>query len=694
MQTIKVEQNLEKDIRFIKGIGEKRALSFNRLGVFTVYDLINYYPRDYKDFSTTTPIINTVIGETYCVKAVITEDCSVNYIRKSMVLYKLTACDHTAALKLTFFNNRYIQSLLKKGKSYYFYGKITGSGHYREMVSPDFESGDVLPSLRPIYRLTSNLSSRQIGSAVKSVLDEIEEQNDDPLPDFIREKYKLCHINYAISNIHFPEDIEALKTARRRLAFQELVTLSLGMAILKSHTSVTNAPIFKEIDYRDFLSKLSFEPTGAQLRAIKECSSDMISSDPKAALKSMNRLLEGDVGSGKTLVAAALCYFAFKNSYQSALMAPTEILATQHYNSLLSLLSDCSVNVALLTGATKPSEKRKIKEKLKSGEIDLIIGTHALLTQDVEFKNLSLVITDEQHRFGVTQRASLVTKGSDPHVLVMSATPIPRTLGLIIYGDLDISILDEMPKGRQKIETFCVTSSLHERIYRFLKKHIDNGNQAYIVCPLVEESTEEGSENLISATEYAQSLQDNQFKNYKIGLLHGKMKPSEKEQVMKDFIEKKYDILVSTTVIEVGVDVPNAVVMVIENSERFGLSQLHQLRGRVGRGKDKSYCILVSDSRNELTKKRLDILTKTNDGFKIAEQDLTLRGPGDFFGNRQHGLPELKIADLCDDMDILKETQEVAKEILANDPKLEKPNNKSLKELVSSMFEKDTIVFN
>jgi ATP-dependent DNA helicase RecG len=678
----------DREIQYLKGVGEKRALLFNRLGIVTVGGLLRYYPRSYQDFSAPSDIKDTVPGDTRCIKAVVTAPARVSLVRPGMTLYKFRVADDTAVCDITFFNNKYVVDMLKTGQAYYFYGKIGGSLFKREMTSPEFEPGDTEPCLRPIYALTAGLTSRQIAGAVKQSLTLCEEDTSDGLPDMLRKKYTLCHINFALSNVHFPKDRDALETARRRLVFEELLTLSLGMSMLRSHSDANDAAVCASSDFSRFYAKLPFEPTGAQVRAINEGAADMSRSTP------MNRLVEGDVGSGKTAVAAALCWHAAQNSLQSALMAPTEILAQQHFHTLTTLLAPCGLSVGLLTGGTAPSEKQRIIRMLKAHQLDVIVGTHALLSEGVGFDKLGLVITDEQHRFGVGQRASLASKGHDPHVLVMSATPIPRTLGLIIYGDLDVSILGEMPKGRQKIETFCVDSSKRQRIYNFIKKHIAQGLQAFIVCPLVEESDNENTERLIAAETYAEKIAKTDFRGYRVGLLHGRLKPAQKEKVMRAFANGELDLLVSTTVIEVGVDVPNAVIMVVENAERFGLSQLHQLRGRVGRGAAQSYCILISDAHGKEAAARLRTLCETSDGFKIAEKDLELRGPGDFFGSRQHGLPELKIADIFSDMEVLKMAQQAANDIIKRDPKLEKPENAGLKALANSMFSKENIIFN
>lgn len=677
----------DRDIQYLKGIGEKRAQLYRRLSVNTVGDLLRYYPRSYLDFSHTKNIIETIPEETCCIRAIITAPAKVSMVRRGMTLYKFKAADDTAVCDITFFNNKYITDLLKEGSEYYFYGKIGGSRFKREMTSPEFIKSTEEVAMRPIYPLTAGLSSRNVASEVKLALSLCEENISDVLPDTLRQKYGLCHTAFALQNIHFPKDKDALETARRRLVFEELLTLSLGMSFLRHRNLSYDAEACPPTDFNLFFGKLPFEPTGAQKRAIGEGAYDMSRKIP------MNRLVEGDVGSGKTVVAAALCYNAAQNSLQSAMMAPTEILAQQHFLTLSKLLSPCGVSVGLLTGSAPAGERKKILKMLKTRELDVVVGTHALISQDVEFQRLGFVVTDEQHRFGVGQRAALASKGRDPHVLVMSATPIPRTLGLIIYGDLDVSILDEMPRGRQKVQTFSIDSTKRRRAFDFIKKHLSQGRQAFIVCPLVEEGETE-TQGLAAATAYAEKVAKEDFKDYRVGLLHGKMKPADKESVMRSFVQGELDLLVSTTVVEVGVDVPNAVIMVVENAERFGLSQLHQLRGRVGRGSEQSYCILISAAHGKQSAQRLRTMCETTDGFKIAEKDLELRGPGDFFGKRQHGLPELKIADIAGDMDILKTAREAADRIIKIDPQLCSKEYSGIKSLMTNMFSKEDIAFN
>lgn len=669
---------LESDIRYIKGVGEKRALLFNRLGIFSLRDLLFFFPRAYEDWSNISEIRNTRVGQTACVRGIVTFTPEKAVLRKGMTVYKTGVTDGTDVMKITIFNNRFSAMMLEEGKEYLFYGKVGGNFLSREMTNPMVVKSEQGAGIRPVYPQTANLSSRSIEKTVRTALDLSKELLEDSLPEEVRQKYSLCTLAFALENIHFPKSDYDLYCARRRLIFEELLVLQLGMIMLRGR-NVRRTGIKLQKDFsEEFYSLLPFTPTKAQKRAVSEALGDMTGSAP------MNRLLQGDVGSGKTAVAAALIYNCAKNNIQSALMAPTEILAAQHYETMKKFLENTGIEPVLLTGSATPKQKNLIKEKLRKGEAMLAVGTHALIQKDVEFKNLGFVVTDEQHRFGVAQRGSLRDKGDNPHILVMSATPIPRTLALIIYGDLDVSVLDELPPGRQKTETYAVRGELRTRAMNYVKKHIDMGYQGYIVCPLVEESEFDG--DMKSAEQYAKELKNGIFKNYSVDLLHGKMKSGDKDEVMKKFARGETDILVSTTVIEVGVDVPNAVIMVIENAERFGLSQLHQLRGRVGRGDIKSTCILISDAEGEEAKSRLDIMCKTTDGFKIADFDLKLRGPGDFFGSRQHGLPELKIASMLTDTKIMSEAQKTAREITEKDPSLKGIKNKGLLQSVARLF--------
>lgn len=663
-------------VQYIKGVGEKRAQSLKKLGISTLYDAVHFYPRAYTDFTLITPISKLKDGETACIKATVACEVSKTVIRQKMTVFKTLATDETGIIHITVFNNKYAAEALEVNREYFFIGKVNLSYGKFEMSNPLIEPYTENLSFRPIYPQTASFRSKQCEKLIKNCLAILKESNlKDPIPNSIRRKYKLCHEIYALSNIHFPSSQKDLEIAKERLIFEELFVLQCGLMSLKSKSE---AQTFYKIqnDYtNEFISSLPFTLTNAQLRCIKECTSNMKSSKP------MNRLLQGDVGSGKTVVAACLIYNAVKNGFQCALMAPTEILAKQHFETFKKLLPS-NINIVLLTGSVTASKKAKIKEEIKEAKTDIVIGTHAILTENTQFSRLGLVVTDEQHRFGVNQRSALSNKGKSPHILVMSATPIPRTLSLIIYGDLDISIIDELPKGRIKIDTFAVDSSYKTRIYNFIKKHLDMSLQAYIVCPLVEESETVAT----AAVEYAKELSQNDFKDYKVGVLHGKMKPKEKALIMSRFSSGEINLLVSTTVIEVGIDVPNAVIMVVENADMFGLSQLHQLRGRVGRGKNKSYCILISDSQTQTAKERLNAMCKTQNGFIIAEEDLKLRGPGEFFGSKQHGLPNLKIADLLGDMETLKKTRDATKEVFENDPKLQMEENAGLKEAVSRLF--------
>ena len=667
----------DTSIQYIKGVGEKRAQQFKKLGISTLFDAVHFYPRTYTDFTNITPISKLRDGETFCVRAIVGSGVSKAQLRQGMTIYKTIAADETGILHITIFNNRYAAESLKEGTEYFFIGKVNINFGSFEMSNPLIESYSEELFMKPVYPQTAMLKSKQTEKVIKNALLAIRDSDiKDPIPDRIRQKYKLCHEQYALTSIHFPKSFKDVEIARERLIFEELFVLQCGLMSLRKRQKEKS--FYKiENDYTiEFLNYLPFTLTNAQRRCIDECMESMGKDEP------MNRLLQGDVGSGKTVVAAALMYNAARNGFQSALMAPTEILAQQHYKTLRGLLPE-DIEIILLTGSVTAAKKRQIKEAVKNGSVHIVIGTHAILTEDTEFKNLGLVVTDEQHRFGVSQRSGLSNKGKSPHVLVMSATPIPRTLSLIIYGDLDISVIDELPKGRMKIDTYAVDSSYKERIYNFIKKHLDKGLQAYIVCPLVEET----ESAMTSAVKYAEELSKKEFRDYKVGLLHGKMKPKDKKEVMEGFSKGEIQLLVSTTVIEVGIDVPNAVLMVIENAHMFGLSTLHQLRGRVGRGKEKSYCVLISDAENENSKKRLSVMCKTNNGFVIAEEDLKLRGPGDFFGSKQHGLPDMKIADLLGDMVMLKHTQDAAKEIFEKDPLLINPAHQGLKDRVNRLFE-------
>ena len=662
----------EYDIRYLKGVGEKTARLYNKLGIFTVDDLIRHYPRKYLDYGNTVSVKDAPPDTPVFIKATMITPVKESMIRKGLTLYKCNFSDGETVIRVTIFNNKYLAKALRTFDDYILYGKVEKTFTSASMSSPQIERADKA-EVHPVYPTTEKLSVKAISNSGRNAL-ALVGKIPETLSDDILKKYDLVSLDFATRQIHFPSDEKNIEPARHRLIFDELLTLQLGLLKLKEKDVKGNSCKIKKDFTNEFYSLLPFTPTGAQQRAVADCIEDMQSD------RMMNRLIQGDVGSGKTAVAGAVIYTVIKNGAQAALMAPTEILATQHFESFKKLFASTDVRVALLTGSVKAGEKKEIKRALCNGEIDLIVGTHALIQNDVEFENLGLVCTDEQHRFGVQQRANLAMKGDNPHLMVMSATPIPRTLGLIIYGDLDISLLDELPPGRQEIRTDVVTSAYHKRIYKFIRDAVDRGEQAYIVCSLVDE----GESDLISAKEYADNLAKNEFVGYSVGLLHGKMKPAEKDKVMQSFAEGETQILVSTTVVEVGVDVPNATVMLIENADRFGLSQLHQLRGRVGRGKNKSYCILVSDNKSDSSRERLQVMKHTSNGFDIADYDLKSRGPGDFFGKRQHGLPDLKIADMLEDTETLRQCRECALKMLESDPRLD--GYPELCERINNMF--------
>ncbi len=656
---------LSTSVRYIKGIGEQRAKSLEKLRIFTLRDLISYFPRDYEDRRTFRKIRDLEPGETACVTAMAAAPPTLNRVRKGMELVKVRAVDETGALDVTFFNQTYMRDHIQAGEHYTFFGKAEVQGSRRTMVNPLVErenSRTMTGRIMPVYPLTAGISQLTMTRSVEQGLAACRDLLPDPLPDEVRRDHQLCHTGYAYDQIHFPDDENTLAIARRRLAFEELFLLAAGMQVLSRRREELSCTPLRDLDLTAFYGSLPFSLTGAQQRAVDEILADLASGRP------MNRLVQGDVGSGKTMVAAAAMVCAARSGRQTALMAPTEILAEQHYKGLAPLLEGLGISCALLTGAARAKERRAVLEGLESGRLQAVIGTHALISPDVTYRDLGLVVTDEQHRFGVGQRSALSAKGERPHLLVMSATPIPRTLALMIYGDLDVSVIDELPPGRQRIDTFAVTGAYRPRIYKFLAREIAAGRQAYMICSMVEEN---GADDRKAVTEYARVLQEQVFPQLRVACVHGRMKGREKEAVMAAFAGGEADILVSTTVVEVGVDVPNATVMVIEDADRFGLSQLHQLRGRVGRGKHKSYCVLITDNRSEETLARMRVMAQTGDGFRIAEEDLRLRGPGDFFGRRQHGLPALKVADLSWDMALLKEAQQAARALLDRDPGLE-----------------------
>ncbi len=649
---------INDNIQYLKGVGPKRAELLKKLDIETVGDLIYHLPRNYFDFTSPVTIANSILDETNVIHCRVVSKLPPARIRKGMTIYRLVVTDGENDMSVVIYNSEYLFKSLEIGNDYILCGKVTGNMTSFEMSSPIVLNASSNERILPIYPLTDGITQTYLRACVKKALEQLKNEDLEILDKNTVLGNRLMPLNEALREIHFPKNKELAQKARRRLAFDELLTLQLAMHEMRSAQRKLTTHAMTDCGINDYYSALPFKLTGAQNRAISECISDMCQNVP------MNRLILGDVGSGKTAVAAACCYFAHKNGTQSVLMAPTEILAQQHYATLCNFLLPLGVKVALLTGSLTAKNKRILKEGIAAGEYSVVVGTHALLQQSTEFKDLGLVITDEQHRFGVEQRAALEKKGKNPHRLVMSATPIPRTLALMIYGELDISLLDELPGGRKKIETYAVTGKLRKRAFIFIKDRLNEGRQAYIVCPAIEENE---SANVKSVKEYAEKISKEDFANYRVGLLHGQMAANKKDEVMQKFKSGEIDVLVSTTVIEVGVDVPNAAVMLIEDADRFGLSQLHQLRGRVGRGEYQSYCILVTDNVTETSKQRLRVLSQTSDGFKISEADLELRGPGDFFGSAQHGLPKLKIADVAADSDVLKLAQAIAREISDKD---------------------------
>ena len=675
----------------LPGIGPARARGLEKLGLVTVEDLLRCYPRSYEDRRKFSTVAAAPVDIPVCLELLVAEPPRLSRIRKGLELVKARLVDDTGSLTATFFNQTYMKDALRPGETYIVYGKVEGPPGRRQMTNPVCERSDRVRftgCILPVYALTHGISNNLLAGLARRCVDECAGQLEEVLPGPLRREHALATAEFVCRNIHFPRDEEALELARRRLIFEELFYLTCGMALLRTRRDEAAGVPFAIPPVEEFLALLPFPLTGAQRRVMDEIAADVSAGPP------MNRLVQGDVGSGKTMVAAYGAWLAAKNGRQCALMAPTELLAEQHFRSLAPLLEQASLRVGLLTGAVKGRARKELLAALAAGELDLLIGTHALLSEGVDYADLGLVITDEQHRFGVAQRAALSAKARrPPHVLVLSATPIPRTLSLVIYGDLDVSVIDELPPGRTPVQTFVVGEDKRQRMYGFVRKLVGEGRQAYIVCPAVEEGEDEGA-GLKAAASYARSLQTEVFPDLRVGLVHGKMKPREKDAVMTAFAGGELDVLVSTTVIEVGVDVPNAALMVVENADRFGLSQLHQLRGRVGRGKHQSYCVLVTSTRNPDSRARLKVLTKTTDGFQIAEEDLKLRGPGDFFGQRQHGLPQLRIADLAGDMRALKEAQLAARELLERDPGLKRPEHAPLLKQIHRLFEQHGDMFN
>ena len=673
--------DLNKDVKYVKTVGPNRVKLLNKLNIYTLKDLITYFPRDYEDRSKPKNLYECIDGEEVLIEAMAAG--KINEMHKGrMTISRLTVKDQTGTCYITWFNQGYLRDKFQPGRMYRFFGKISVKNGRIEMNSPVYDEIDQSKNtgkIIPIYPLTYELKQSTLRRIIENGLAEVKKQLPETLPEYILKEYDLWEINKTIERIHFPIDFSDFNKARERLVFEELLTMQLALLKLKNHYEHDKNGIqfSKDVHMSDIINILPFQLTKAQLRVLEEIDRDMESNRP------MNRLLQGDVGSGKTVVAMIAAYKAVKSGYQATIMAPTAILASQHLESFQSILSKFDIRCELLISSITKKKKAEILEKLQNGEIDILIGTHAILEENVVFKNLGLVITDEQHRFGVKQRSTIAAKAQNPDIIAMSATPIPRTLALILYGDLDISIIDELPPNRKKIETYAVRKNMEERLNTFVRKQIDEGRQAYIVCPLVEENEEM---ELKSVIELAEKYQKETFSNYKVAYLHGKMKSKEKDEIMQRFKEGKIQILVATTVIEVGVNVPNASIMVVENAERFGLAQLHQLRGRVGRGEYQSYCILKYEGNGETTRQRMKVMCDTNDGFIISEKDLELRGSGDFFGTEQHGLPEFKIANLFEDIGILKKVQKLAIDIMEKDPMLEEEKNKKLNELVKEKF--------
>ena len=674
--------DLNKDVKYVKTVGPNRVKLLNKLNIYTLKDLIEYYPRDYEDRSKPKNLYECTDGEEVLIEAMPTGRISEMH-KGRMTISRLIVKDQTGTCYITWFNQGYLRDKFQPGRMYRFFGKISIRGSRYEMNSPVYDEIDQSKNtgkIIPIYPLTFELKQNTLRRIIENGLLEVKGQLPETLPEYVLKDNNLWDINNTIERIHFPVEFSDFNKARERLVFEELLTMQLALLKLKNNyeNDINGIQFSKDAKMSDVINMLPFKLTKAQLRVLEEIDSDMESDKP------MNRLLQGDVGSGKTVVAMIAAYKAVKSGYQATIMAPTAILASQHLESFQGILEELGIRTELLISSITKKKKTEILEKLQNGEIDILIGTHAILEENVIFKNLGLVVTDEQHRFGVKQRGTIASKGQNPDIIAMSATPIPRTLALILYGDLDISIIDELPPNRKKIETYAVRKNMEERVNKFIRKQIKEGRQAYIVCPLVEEN--EDMEGLQSVIELAERYQKETFSEYKVAYLHGKMKPKEKDEIMLKFKDGEIQILIATTVIEVGVNVPNASIMVVENAERFGLAQLHQLRGRVGRGGYQSYCILKYEGNGDTIRQRMKVMCDTNDGFVISEKDLELRGSGDFFGTEQHGLPEFKIANLFEDIGILKRVQGLAIKIMEDDPLLEKEKNEKLNEIVKEKF--------
>ena len=671
---------LSDPVTMLKGVGEVRAKQLAQLNIFTLRDLICHFPRGYEDRTKLVPIEKLEPDVPACFRAMVMNTPRTSHIRKGLDLTKVQVADSTGRLNVTFFNSRFAAQQLEYGREYIFYGAVSGDFIGYSMTNPVFEAPESQPvttrRILPIYPLTAGLTNAALLRLVQQAL-AVCGLPEEILPAEVREKYGILPAERAYFAIHEPNSMAEAELAKKRMIFEEFFVFSAGLALMRAARKEKKTEPYTDFDMAPFYDSLPFTLTGAQSRAVGEILEDFRRGIP------MNRLVQGDVGSGKTMVAAAAAYCAARNGAQTALMAPTEILAEQHFASLSALFVPLGVSVALLTGSMTGKQKKDVREHIAAGEVQVVIGTHALLSESTRFDNLGLVITDEQHRFGVGQRSRLSAKGEDPHLLVMSATPIPRTLALILYGDLDVSILDELPPGREPVDTFLVGESYRPRINAFIRKQVAEGHQCFVVCPAVEENEELG---IKAASVWAETLQQTVFPDLRIALLHGQMKGAEKEAAMASFARGEADVMVATTVIEVGVDVPNATLMVIEDADRFGLSQLHQLRGRVGRGKAKSYCILTTHNRNPETLQRLKALCKTTDGFKIAEEDLRLRGPGDFFGSRQSGLPAFRVADLGCDLAAMKDAQQASADWIDAYGASDTPEANALRERIGDLF--------
>ncbi len=664
-------------IKELKGVGPRSAELLEKLGVNTIGDLICFYPRDYEDWSKAVSLSFAVGKKQQCVKIKVVSPAQGRNFGGRKSVYKVQVTDGANLGEIVFFNNKFTANSLKHGETYMVRGNVTKQFDRYQIVSPKINKSVETIGLKPVYRQTAGITSSKIAKFVKSALELLPECVPETLPDYIVSANDLCTYDFAVKNIHFPKSVEDLNKARERLVFEEFFVYQLCMGAIKNQARAKTDVVIKESFCNEFFKKLPFELTEAQKRVISECMNDLGNGE-----FAMNRLLQGDVGSGKTVVAATLAYCAAKSGYQSAVMAPTEILAQQHYKTFCDFFDGSDIEICLLSGSVKPKQKKILQEKIALGEAKIVIGTHALISDNVSFKNLGLAITDEQHRFGVKQRGAFSGKSSVPHVLVMSATPIPRTLALIVYGDLDISILDSVLPGRQKINTFKIDSGKRVRALNFLKDIVKSGGQGYIVCAGIDEN----ENDIVDLNTYYDKYLNDIFKKDEVGILHGKMRPDEKELIMKDFVDGKTKVLVSTTVIEVGVDVPNAQLMIIENAERFGISQLHQLRGRVGRSNKKSYCVLISDSKSRDSVRRFDAMTFSSDGFYLSEEDLKLRGPGDFFGVNQHGVPNINIQTKYEDICLVKRAQNAACELLKSNVNFDDPQFRFIKSKIKKHF--------